>query len=270
MKILQITNPNQLLELEDNEFIGELPRMTNSQINFNGKNNILICEEDVHLWNSRIDFNLENSILYLSSNIHDYSLNMALHKNNVCFIGKNNFFNGRANFVASEAKNIILGDDCFISYNVVFRTSDGHCIYNDSTKERMNYAKSIYVGDHVWLGQNAIVFKGSKIGSGSIIGANSVVSNKKIQSNTTWAGAPVRLLHENTFWTPHSTHDWGEDVIEKMAKSESDLFSYAPDKETLDFEDVENTLNNFKDMDDIVDYIWATFLLAGKNRFCLK
>ena len=270
MNIVQITDANQLLELEDNEFVGEMPKMTNSQINFTGKNNILICEEGVHLWNSRIDFNLDNSVLYLSSNIHDYSLNIALHKNNVCFIGKNNFFNGRTNFVLSEAKNIILGDDCFISYNVIFRTSDGHCIYSDVTKERMNYAGSIYVGDHVWFGQNAMIFKGSKIGSGSIIGANSVVSNKKVTSNTTWAGAPVRLIHEDTFWTPHSVHDWDDEVVEKMAKSDSDLFSYAIDEKTLDFSVVEETLNGFSNPDDIVDYIMVTFLISGKNRFSLR
>ena len=95
-----------------------------------GKNNILICEENVHLWNSRIDFNLDNSILYLSSSIHDYSVNISLHNDNVCYIGKNNFFNGKTIFVLSESKNIVFGDDCLISYNVVFRVSDGNPIYN--------------------------------------------------------------------------------------------------------------------------------------------
>lgn len=270
MKILQITNPNQLLELEENEFIGELPELTNSQINFTGKNNILVCEDNVHLWNSRIDFNLDDSVLYLSSNAHDYSVNIALHKNNVCFIGKNVFFNGRTSFVLSEAKNIVLGSDAFISYNVVFRTSDGHCIYNDITKERMNFAGSIYVGDHVWFGQNAMIFKGSKIGSGSIIGANSVVSNKAIPSNTTFAGAPIRLIHEDTFWTPHSVHDWGDDEVQLMSKSDSDLFSYVVDDDTLNFDDIESRLNNFKDPEDIVEYISLTFTFTGKNRFCLK
>lgn len=266
---MQITDSNQLLELEENEFIGELPKLTNSQINFNGKNNILVCEEDVHLWNSRIDFNLENSVLYLSSNIHEYSVNISLHKNNVCFMGKNNFFNGRTTFVLSEAKNIILGDDCFISYNVVFRTSDGHCIYHTSSKDRLNYAKSIYVGDHVWFGQNAMVFKGSKIGSGSVIGAGSVVSNKTVKSNTTSAGAPLRLIHEDTFWTPHSNLGWGEAEIEKMSKSESDLFVYDVDSSTLDFNAIEKDFNNFTDPEDVVDYMWSTFLVGGKNRFSI-
>ncbi|WP_407375370.1 acyltransferase [Methanobrevibacter sp.] len=265
---MQITNSQQLLELEDNEFLGEIPKFTNSQINFNGKNNVLICEDDVHLWNCRIDFNLDNSILYLSSNIHDYSLNISLHKNNVCFIGKNNFFNGRTTFVLSEAKNIVIGEECFISYNVVFRTSDGHCIYDDVSKRRINFAKSIYVGDHVWFGQNAMIFKGSKIGSGSVIGANSVVSNHTVPSNTTYAGSPIRLIHENTFWTPHSVHGWGEEEIEKMSLSQSDLFSYKKDENTLDFDEIEENLNA-SNPDDVVDYIMAVLFFSGKNRFCI-
>lgn len=267
---MKITNPNQLSDIKDNVFIGEPPKLTNSQINFNGKSNILICEEHVHLWNSRIDFNLDNSVLYLSSNSHDYSVNIVLHKDNICFIGKNNFFNGRTTFVLSEAKNIILGDDCFISYNVVFRTSDGHCIYNDLSKKRINFPKSIYVGDHVWFGQNAMIFKGSKIGSGSIIGANSVVSNKSISSNTTYAGAPVRLIHENTFWIPHSNNGWGEEEIEKMSEYKSDVFSYELDKNTLNFDEIETDLNNFTDSEDIISYISFKFLFSGKNRFSVK
>jgi acetyltransferase-like isoleucine patch superfamily enzyme len=267
---VQITDPNQLSELEDNQFIGEIPRITNSQINFKGKNNILVCEEDVHLWNSRIDFNMDNSVLYLSSNFHEYSVNIALHKNSVCFIGKNNFFNGQTTFVLSEAKNIVLGDDCFISYNVIFRTSDGHCIYNTQSKGRKNYAKSIYVGDHVWFGQNTMVFKGSKIGSGSIVGANSVLSNKTLPSNTTHAGAPLRLIHEGTFWTPHSTNGWGEAEIEKMSVSDSDLFIYAVEGNTLNFDEIESDLNGFTDPDDIISYIWFKFLTGGKNRFSVK
>lgn len=213
---------------------------------------------------------MDNSVLYLSGSNHDYSVNISLHKNNVCFIGKNNYFNGRTVFVLSEAKNIILGDGCFISYNVIFRTSDGHCIYHASSKDRLNYAKSIHVGDHVWFGQNAMIFKGSEIGSGAIIGAGAVVSNKKVRSNTTSAGAPLRMIHEDSFWTPHSCIGWGEAEIEKMSRSESDLFVYSVDDSTLDFGEIENDLNGFTDPDDIVAYIWTTFLVGGKNRFSIR
>lgn len=267
---MQIINPNQLLEIQENEFIGELPKLTNSQINFKGKNNILVCEEGVHLWDSRIDFNMNNSVLYLSTNPHDYSVNIVLNNNNICFIGKNNFINGRTTFILSESKNIIIGNGCFMSYNVIFRTSDGHCIYDDISKKRINPAKSIYVGDHVWFGQNAMIFKGSKIGSGSIIGANSVVSNKTIKSNTTYAGAPIKLIHDNTFWTPYSVLKWSEKDIEKMSEYKKDLFSYEIDENTLDFDKIEDDLNNFTDLDEVITYITFKLIFGGKNRFSIK
>ena len=114
-----------------------------------------------------------------------------------------------------------------------------------------------------------MVFKGSKIGSGSIIGASSVVSNKTVKSNTTSAGAPLRLIHEDTFWTPHSNLGWGEAEIEKMSISDSDLFVYSIDSSTLDLNLIENDFNSFTNPDDVVDYMWSTFLVGGKNRFSI-
>lgn len=53
-------------------------------------------------------------------------------------------------------------------------TSDGHDILRDG--KRINPAKSIYIGSHVWLADNVTILKGVDIGSGSIIGINSTVT----------------------------------------------------------------------------------------------
>ena len=46
--MLKITDPNLLNELpQNNRFIGTLPTLDNSSIIFNGKNNILYCDEHV-------------------------------------------------------------------------------------------------------------------------------------------------------------------------------------------------------------------------------
>lgn len=268
---MQITDGNQLLKLEGNRFIGTIPKLINSQINFKGKNNILICQENVKLWNSRIDFNLDNSVLYLSSNLHDYSVNISVHNNNVCFIGKDNFFNGRTTIVLSEGKNVIIGDGCLFSYNITIRVADGHLLYNSDTKERLNQSKSIFIGDHVWLGQNAMIFKGTQIGSGSTIGANSVLSNKTVPSNTTFAGSPVKLIHNNSFWTGHSVHGWVDEETEKMAKYESDRFIYNVDENTMDFEDIDHNFNNLTIPYDIFEYIHYNIVLNhNKNKFSIK
>ena len=264
---MQITNQDKLLELKDNSFKGKLPKLTNSQINFNGKNNLLVCEEGVHLLNSRIDFNLNNSILYLSANNHSYCVNISMNNNNACYIGKHNFFNGQLTVVMSESKNVIIGGGCLFSYNVVIRVADGHVLYNSKSKKRINHSGSIYIGDHVWLGQNAMIFKGTKIGSGAVIGANSVVSNKTIPSNTTFAGNPVRMIHEDTFWTGHLVHGWDEKDTEKMENYNSDNFIFTVNDETIGFDSIEEFLNS-TDPEDILSYIEAV-MLTGKNRFSL-
>lgn len=267
---MQIINAEDLLKLEDNKFVGELPRLTNSQININGKNNIFVCENGVSLWNSKIDFNGDNSVLYLSSNSFDYALNISINGNNVCFIGKNNFFNGISTIVLSEAKNVIIGSDCLFSYGISIRVADVHLIYNTKTKERLNYSKSIYIGDHVWLGQSAMILKGTNIGSGSIIGAGTVLSNKIVPSNTTFAGSPARLIKEDTFWVGYSVHPWDEITTLKYSKYDTENFIYEEDNTTLDLEDVEFDLNSFASPESIVTFIESNFLEAGKNRFALN
>lgn len=256
--------------MKKNEFIGEIPKMTNSQINFRGKNNTLVCEENVNLWNSRIDFNGNNSILYLSSNSFDYAVNISLNENNICFIGKNNFFNGMTTIVLSESKNVIIGADCLFSYEVSLRVADVHLIYHTKTKERLNHSKSIYVGDHVWLGQNALILKGTQIGSGSIIGANSVLSNKIVPSNTTFAGSPARLTKEDTFWIGYSVHPWNEETTEQYSKFDSDNFVYMPDDNCLDFDKIESDLNNMENHEDVIFYFVENFLEDNKNRFSIN
>lgn len=267
---MQITNGDELSNLKNNEFIGEIPKLTNSQINIKGENNTLICEESVSLWNSRIDFNGNNSILYLSSNTFDYAVNISVNENNICFIGKNNFFNGITTIVLSESKNVIIGEDCLFSYEVSLRVADVHLIYHTKTKERLNHSKSIYIGDHVWLGQNALILKGTQIGSGSIIGANSVLSNKTVPSNTTFAGSPARLTKEDTFWLGYSVHPWSEETTEEYSIYDSENFVYAPDNNSLDFDKIESDLNNISNHEDIILYILSNFIDCNKNRFSLK
>lgn len=267
---MQITDGNDLINLKNNEFIGEIPKLTNSQININGKNNTLICEENVNLWNSRIDFNGDNSIIYLSENTFDYAVNISANGNNICFIGKNNYFNGISTIVLSESKNVIIGQDCMFSYEVSIRVADVHLIYDTKTKERLNHSKSIYIGDHVWLGQNALILKGTQIGSGSIIGANSVLSNKTVPSNTTFAGSPARLTKEDTFWIGYSVHPWSEETTEQYSKYDSENFVYSPDDNSLDFDKIDSDLNNAEDPDDVILYITANFIKDNKNRFSLK
>ena len=265
---MQITNSEELLNNDNIKFMGELPKMINTNIFLHGKNNILFCEEGVTLENSRIDFHQDNSILYLSSNNHNYHVSISLNKDSVCFIGKNNYFNGMTTIVASETKNVIIGSDCLFSYSIIMRTSDGHGIYSTEDKERLNHAKSIYVGDHVWFGQNSFILKGTEIHSGSIIGAGSILSNKFIPSNVTFAGNPARLIKKNVFWTAYSTHFWGAEELKKTEKYDSDIYTFKSDDATLNFNKIDNDLSILS-AEESLEYI-LNYFHETKNRFAVN
>ena len=62
-----------MVESNQNYFMGEEPDLKNSKIKFIGRNIILFCENDVTLVNSNIVFNGNNSLIYLSSDIKRFN-----------------------------------------------------------------------------------------------------------------------------------------------------------------------------------------------------
>ena len=142
-----------------------------------------------------INFNADNSLIYFSKNSHSYRVNISIYNNSTCYFGKNIYFNDVCTFILSEEKNIFLGDNCLISLNVWFRVADPHLIYCSKSKKRLNFSKSIYVGDHVWIGQNATILPGVHIGDGAIIGANSVIGSD-VDPYTIVVGNPARPIRK--------------------------------------------------------------------------
>lgn len=90
---------------------------------------------------------------------------------------------------------IEIGKDCAIARDVVIRSFDGHFI----KKEEYKSSLPIYIGNHVWIGQGAIILKGVNIGDGAIIAAGAIVT-KDVPAHAMVAGIPAKVIQENVDW----------------------------------------------------------------------
>ncbi len=95
------------------------------------------------------------------------------------------------------AKEITIGSWCHIASNVSISDNDGHPI---DPIERAKHKpvgrdeiKPVYIGDHVWIGDGAIILKGVTIGDCSIIAARSVVT-ANVEPYMIVAGNPARWV----------------------------------------------------------------------------
>lgn len=157
--------------------IGEGCRISNSQIKFFGDNNTVNIEhdcvlKDVDIWISDGGF---------------------------VKIGHNTHFTGKIHIACIEGKTVEIGERCLFSDSIIFRTGDSHSIL-DKNGVRINQARDIYIGDHVWVGQQVTVLKGAAVGAESIIGTGSLLTGKEYESNSIIAGSPAHVIKKQVTW----------------------------------------------------------------------
>lgn len=250
----------------DNSIIGNYD-IDNLTVVFKGNNNILVLEDGVRCGDAVINFNGNNAVVFLSANNkHVYRLRVDAWSNTLIFLGKDLFSSNPLHVVASERKNIIIGDDCLFATDIWIRTADPHLIYSSTSGERINDSKSVFIGDHVWIGQNALVLKGSRIGSGSIIGAASIVSNKSFASNCVYGGSPAKLIKAEVFFSKECCHNYSEEQTKESMLFNSDEFVFH-DENPLSLEELESMINSCSKPQEKVVLLRNVLLKAGKNRF---
>jgi len=105
-------------------------------------------------------------------------------------IGARTFAN--YNLVALDVAPITIGADCQIGPNVQLLTPT-HPIEPEPRRDKLEGARSIVIGDNVWLGGGVIVCPGVTIGENSVIGAGAVVT-RDIPANVVAVGNPARVI----------------------------------------------------------------------------
>lgn len=169
-----------------------------------GNNNSVIIEEGCILRDLKISIIGNNCILHLSRNVELYGGGeLNLEDNNArIVVGENSRFTwGDHKFNAVENNSeITIGKNCLFSFSVHIDTSDHHGIYDMETGARVNKAKSVCIGDNVWIAPYVTILKGSVIKDGSVVGTHSVVTKAFDESNVVIAGNPAKIVKNNIFW----------------------------------------------------------------------
>lgn len=137
-------------------------------------------------------------------------LDYTLLKNDKHFSKGDGTYDNGAKVWRWSAAKLEIGKYCSIARNVDFILDEGYHTCSEVTnypfinnltldsellsiRKTFNQKKGIIIGNDVWIGMNAIILPGVRIGNGVTIAAGSVV-NKDIADYTVVGGVPAKVI----------------------------------------------------------------------------
>lgn len=90
---------------------------------------------------------------------------------------------------------ITIGNNVFISENVIIRDSDNHTINNNTSP-----SAPIVIEDNVLICMGAKILKGVHIGEGSIVAAGAVVTSD-VPPHSLVGGVPAKVIKSDVTWS---------------------------------------------------------------------
>lgn len=95
------------------------------------------------------------------------------------------------------AKEVVIGDNVMLGANAFVTDTDFHPLDPTGRRYRSDnvLTERVEVGENVFIGMNALILKGVKIGKNSVIGAGSIVTSE-IPPNCVASGIPARVIRQ--------------------------------------------------------------------------
>lgn len=147
-----------------------------------------------------VDYSKERSIIENAGDIHfkgnaDIGTGSRISNSGTLVFGEDFKASGKMTIICSKC--ISFGMDDLVSWDTLFMDSDLHSIIDN--RGESNPPKPIFVGDHVWIGCNSIILKGTEIGSSNVIAAGSILNKKCLRGNCI-IGTEGRILKQSITW----------------------------------------------------------------------
>lgn len=173
----------------------------NTRFQVRGDGNKVVIEDGCVLKNCLVYIAGNNNKIVLHAGSFVYGSDLYVEDNGCrLIVGENSFIGSHSHLACTEnGREILIGRNCLISANVQIRTGDSHSIY-DYDGKRINYGKSVRVGDHVWIGEGAKILKGVVLQDDTVVGTGSIVTKSFDEKNIIVAGAPAKIIREFVKW----------------------------------------------------------------------
>ena len=173
-----------------------------SNIKVKGKKNSIDLRKSATLKRTKITIHGNNNLVIIGENVKVYENCEFLIEGDNCVINIGNKTTiGSANIFCGEGNSSIsIDEDCILSRDVSINTSDFHSIIDIKLNKRINRPKNILIGNHVWIGFNTTITKGTILNKNSIVASRAVVGGKKFPSNVILGGIPSKVIKENITW----------------------------------------------------------------------
>lgn len=171
-----------------------------SKITVIGRGNSIEFGEKCYCETCKITILGNNNLIKLGNRVYLKDADLYIEDSgNEIIINYRTSICGKTHLACTEGKKIIIGEHCMFSSDVVLRTGDSHSIV-DLDGKRINHAKDVIVGDHVWVGNKTILTKGSRVSDNSIVATGAIVTKVFEKSNVILAGSPAEIIKEDINW----------------------------------------------------------------------
>lgn len=174
--------------------------ISNIHVEFVGTNNVLQVDSRARLVAPSVfRFDCNNATIKLGSGSFGLSVFARVGENSRITIGHKVTTTSQVLLCALEGSELTIGDDVMFSSDCQVRCDDEHPIFDVKSGLRINPARNVSIGNHVWLGWGSRILGGAEIGDGSVVGTQSLVKHK-VPNNCIVAGIPAKVLRKDIAW----------------------------------------------------------------------
>lgn len=169
------------------------------KINFYGKNSTVELFLPIKFVLS--EFNMGDDCKFVIHKSHHICLIVNAYNKSEVFIDEDTQIGTAHVHMMNESETTLhIGKHVVFSYGIQIYTTDTHPIMDLDGNIINNTKSKIVIADHVWVGANAVLLKGTQIATNSIVGHSAVVTKHFTDSNVIIAGNPAKIVKHNINW----------------------------------------------------------------------